>query len=287
MYNTHIMKFIITESEKAQQWIEILKVMKCLNSYTTICSRADEVFIQIMDDSQVCLMNVSIQSSWFDTYECDPLEGSGETFSFLSNIMGKILQLYSPGTILCMYTQNEKLTVHFQYPDKSEKMFELNLVDIEKDVLDSQNVEGNVEFEINTKVLDKYVAEMMLFGENMEFVCYQENIYMKSYGDEGKYTLKLPHSVMEELLVEDDLQLKTKVSLKYLSYITKIHHVFKNLTLKVRPDAPIQVDILDDFIEIRYYIAPKISDDDENGENENFSEYEDNHYEDLENVVVS
>ena len=105
------MKLIITETEKAQQWIELFKVMKNLNSYTTICSRADDVFIQIMDDSQVCLMNVTIQSSWFDIYECDPQEGSGETFSFLSNVMVKILQLYSPGTTLCMYTENEKLII--------------------------------------------------------------------------------------------------------------------------------------------------------------------------------
>lgn len=280
------MKLIITDTEKAQQWIELFKVMKNLNSYTTICSREDDVFIQIMDDSQVCLMNVTIQSSWFDIYECDPQEGSGETFSFLSNVMVKILQLYSPGTTLCMYTENEKLIIQFKYPDNSEKIFELHLVDIEKDVLESQNMEGSVEFEINTKVFDKYVSEMLLFGENMEFVCYQENIYMKSYGDEGKYTLKLPHSVMEELLVEDDLQLKTKVSLKYISYITKIHHVFKNLTVKVRPDAPIQIDIVDDSIEIRYYVAPKISDDEDSGGDEDFSEYGDD-YEHLENKVIS
>ena len=280
------MKLIITETEKAQQWIELFKVMKNLNSYTTICSRDNDVFIQIMDDSQVCLMNATIQSGWFGTYECNIQEGSGETFSFLSNIMVKILQLYTPGTILSMYTQNEHLTIQFQYPDKSEKIFELHLVDIEKDILDSQNMEGSVEFEINTKVFDKYVSEMMLFGENMEFVCYQENIYMKSYGDEGKYTLKLPHSVMEELIVEDDLQLKTKVSLKYISYITKIHQVFKNITVKVRPDAPIQMDILDEYIEIRYYVAPKISDEDENGTNEDFSEYDDD-YEHLENKVIS
>ena len=284
------MKLIIANAEKAQQWIELFKVIKHLNSYTTICSRKDEVFIQIMDDSQVCLMNVTIESPWFDTYECDPVEGSGETFSFLSNIMVKILQLYSPGTTLCMYTKNEKLTIQFQYKDKSEKLFELHLVDVEKDVLDSQNIEGSVEFEINTKVFDKYVSEMILFGENMEFVCYQENIYMKSYGDEGMYTLKLPHDSMEELIVEDDLKLKTKVSLKYLSYITKIHPVFNTITMKVRPDAPIQVDILDEYIEVRYYIAPKISDHDEEEDEGDFHEYDQNtesDFEHLENEVIS
>ena len=42
------MKLIIANAEKAQQWIELFKVIKHLNSYTTICSRKDEVFIQII-----------------------------------------------------------------------------------------------------------------------------------------------------------------------------------------------------------------------------------------------
>ena len=178
------------------------------------------------------------------------------SLKILVNIFNKISEKYKLPIIVSTHPRT-RLRL------KSEKLFELNLVDVEKDVLDSQNIEGSVEFEINTKVFDKYVSEMILFGENMEFVCYQENIYMKSYGDEGMYTLKLPHDSMEELIVEDDLKLKTKVSLKYLSYITKIHPVFNTITMKVRPDAPIQVDILDEYIEVRYYIAPKISDHDE------------------------
>ena len=52
-------------------------------------------------------------------------------------------------------------------------------MEIEKDILDSQNIEGSVEFQMSTKAFDKYISEMMLFGDSMEFICYQDNIFMK------------------------------------------------------------------------------------------------------------
>ena len=80
------MKFSIVLQEHCQKWIEIFKIIKYLNSYTTICSREKDLFIQIMDDSHVCLLNINIEKWWFESYE-----SNGVTFSFLSNIMVKII----------------------------------------------------------------------------------------------------------------------------------------------------------------------------------------------------
>lgn len=277
------MKLILETHEKAQKWIEVFKIIKNLNSYATICSKEDSMFIQIMDDSHVCLMNINIKKEWFDVYESNE-----ETFSFISNIVVKILHLYSEGAKMCIETNDDKMNIHFIYPDKSEKIFEIHLIDIDRDILDPQNIEGSVEFEMKTKVLDKYISEMLLFGDNMEFACFEENIYMKSFGEEGKYTLKLPHENMDELIVEDDLKLKTKISLKYLSYVTKGHAAFQQLTIKIQKDVPIELNILEDNMEIRYYIAPKISDEEEEEDEDDFSEYiKKEEYENLKNVILS
>ena len=89
------MKFTIQDTTKAQQYIELFKIIKHLNSYTTICSQNDKLFIQIMDESHVCLFNASLEDSWFETYDSD-----GETFSFMSTIMVKILQYFLHQVIL-------------------------------------------------------------------------------------------------------------------------------------------------------------------------------------------
>ena len=153
-----------------------------------------------MDESHVCLFNASLEDSWFETYDSD-----GETFSFMSTIMVKILQLYVANATISFQTNDEKLAITFEYEDKTEKIFELNLIDIDKDLLDSQHIEGSVEFEMSTKVFDKYISEMMLFGDSAEIICHQDNLYLKSSGDQGKYTLKLPYTVLNELQIEEDL----------------------------------------------------------------------------------
>ena len=271
------MKFSIVNQENCQKWIEIFKIIKYLNSYTTLCSRENDLFIQIMDDSHVCLLNINIEKEWFESYESE-----NETFSFLSTIMVKILQLYIPNTLMIFELVQEKLQISFKYEDKTEKIFELPLVEIDKDILDSQTMEGSVEFQMSTISLDKYISEMMMFRDSMEFICYQDNLFMKSCGDEGNYSLKIPYEVLDELVIEDDLQLKTRVSLKYLYYLTKSNNVFKNIQLKIQSNAPFFVIIEEPMFSLQYYIAPKINDDEE--DDDDFSEFDNE--EELKNVVM-
>ena len=271
------MKFSIVLQEHCQKWIEIFKIIKYLNSYTTICSREKDLFIQIMDDSHVCLLNINIEKWWFESYK-----SNGVTFSFLSNIMVKIMQLYIPNTRMIFELTQEKLCVTFEYENKTEKIFELPLVEIEKDILDSQNIEGSVEFQMSTKAFDKYISEMMLFGDSMEFICYQDNIFMKSNGDEGHYTLKIPYEILDELIIEDDLQMKTRVSLKYLYYLTKSNNVFKEIKLKIQSNAPFFVVIEEPMFKLQYYIAPKINDDEDDCAD--FSEFDNE--DEIQNVVM-
>ncbi len=274
------MKFVIKDIERSQKWIEIFKIIKYLNSYTTICCQDENLFIQIMDDSHVCLLNININKNWFEHYE-----SNSETISFYSNIMVKILQLYVPNTTMTFEIVEERLNITFQYEDKREKIFELNLVDIDKDILNSESIEGSVEFQMNTKSFDKYITEMLLFGDSMEFICYQDNLYMKSSGDEGNYTLKIPHELLDELIVEDDLELRSRISLKYLYYLTKSHNVFKQIKLKIQSNCPFHIEIDEPLFKLQYYIAPKINDDEEEGRDD-FSEFQDEDYNNLENSIM-
>tara|TARA_B100001093_G_scaffold516959_1_gene597101 strand:- start:219 stop:1025 length:807 start_codon:yes stop_codon:yes gene_type:complete len=261
------MKFSLNKVKQAQQFIELFKIIKNMNSYSTLCSRENDLFIQIMDDSHISLFNVTIQKEWFDSYESD-----GETFSFMSNLIVRILQLYTPNTNILFETTEDKLTITFEFTNKTEKIFELPLVDIDKDLLEPQQIEGSLDFTLSAKTFDKYISELMLFGDSAEIICVDDKLFMKSEGDEGKYTLKLPYDILEELQIEEDLKLKTQVSLKYLSYLTKSNSVFKTMRFHIRADSPIYMDIEEPNFRLEYFVAPKFRDEEE--ENEDYSEYE-------------
>lgn len=274
-----MIKFSISKQEIAQKWIEIFKIIKNLNSYTTIYTKNESLSIQIMDEGHVCLMNIEIEKEWFCFYECD-----NEEISFVSNIIVKILNLYVPNSVMIFETNKEKLQITFKYSDNSEKVFEIPLIDIDKELLESQEIEGSVEFEMETKVFDKYISEMLMFGDSMEFICYKDKLYMKTSGDEGNYLLKIPHSSLNELIVEEELKMKTQVTLKYIHFLSKTYNVFKVIKLKIQENIPFHIIIEEPKFCLYYYIAPKFCDDED--EKYNFDDLDNNSYDELENVVI-
>lgn len=277
------MKFSITNQETAQKWIEIFKIIKNLNTYTTIYGKEDSLFIQIMDDSHICLMNIDIKKDWFSSYELS--SGIEEVLSFHSNIIVKILNLYVNNCVMIFESTDEKFEISFQYEDKTEKIFQIPLINIDNELLESQNIEGSLEFEIDTKVFDKYISEMLMFGDSMEFICYKDNLYMKSSGEEGNYSLKIPYSTINEMIVEEDLKLKTSVTLKYLHFLTKSNGVFKTIKLKIQENYPFQLMIDEPMFLISYYVAPKFTDDDDDNMND-YSEFDNSDDEELKNIVM-
>ena len=105
---------------------------------------------------------------------------------------------------------------------------------------------------------------------------------MKSNGEEGHYTLKIPYEILDELIIEDDLQMRTRVSLKYLYYLTKSNNVFKEIKLKIQSNAPFFVTIEEPMFKLQYYIAPKINDDEDDCAD--FSEFDNE--DEIQNVVM-
>lgn len=302
------MKFTISNHSKIQQFIEIFKVIKNLSSHCSLFCNEERVYIQIMDGSHISLLDVKVQKDWFDTYD-----SSIENISFGSNLFVKILGLYTQGSQICFQTTSDgdKLSIDLSFSDGSEKSFEIPLMDIDSDILDPGENEYSMECLMNTKVFDKYISELMLFGEVLDIKCKNDNIFFKTCASDTKYSIKIPQENMEEFLIEEDLTLSTKVDIKYINYITKFFSVFKNIRIYVDPQFPLkfyydesystntytkdlvskdnndrdnvdgeEVDEDEDdesktkLLSITFYVAPKI-DDDNNEDNDDDEEDDD------------
>lgn len=281
------MKIVLSSSEKIHKLIEIFKVIKNLSSHCTLYCKEEYIYIQTMDGSHVCLLDIKLMNSWFDVYEIQECE----TISFSSNIIVKILALFIPKTKLVIKTSSkgDVLIIELIYPDNIEKTFEIPLMDIEQEYLEPGENDYSMEFTMKTKVLDKYSSEMMLFGEVLQLKCVNDNIYMSS-GDQvnGNYKVKIPHDNLEEFAVEEDLKMAVKVDLKYISFITKFYSVFKTIHIKADTQYPMKFyvnesssinkheDVDENELQLTYFIAPKMEDDvefsDEEDEDDDISE---------------
>jgi|TARA_B110000285_G_C15113017_1_gene612278 proliferating cell nuclear antigen len=231
-----------------------------------------------MDDAHITLLNINIKKEWFESYEC----GEDENISFNSTIITSILNLYSPKTVITFTTDEDLdfLNISLQYIDNSVKSFSLPLIDIDGDLLCSNPIECGIDLSISTKRFDKIVSEHALFGDTVDIVYNNNTFYMRTTGDLGEYKLKIPKETLSIIENVSDYKTYNKISLKYLSFITKLHSVFDKITIKISSDDgnPLTVqyyeDITDksnDLLEIIYYIAPKFQDDDEEI---NYNEFE-------------
>jgi DNA polymerase III sliding clamp (beta) subunit (PCNA family) len=84
------MKFQIKDVKKAVEFIELIKFIKTLSNHTTCMCSPEQMYIQIMDSSHVCLVDIIIPKSWFHSYETENF-----TFSMSANILSKICSMYT------------------------------------------------------------------------------------------------------------------------------------------------------------------------------------------------
>ena len=265
------MLFTLDSNKKVAVLIELFKVVKGLNNFCKMYCKEDGMFIQIMDDAHISLLEIKIKKEWFSTYESE-----NEVVSFNSKILTTIMGLHTTDSIVSFESTDEYLYISFQQKDKTEKRFQIILIDLESDLMESQDVDPSLEFSIGARKLDQYFNEMQSFGDTLELVHMNDTIYMRTQGDDGKDVLKITDDLLDELVVEEDLKMVCKVPLKYTSLVTKLYSVFKRISVHVSEDAPFTLKISPnekdekDLLEIKFFIAPKVDDDNEF----DFSEFE-------------
>ena len=65
------MKVLITSSKNILCLLEILKVIKKSLTRRIFVFSKDEVYIQVMDNSHICLFDTHINRNWFEIYEVE------------------------------------------------------------------------------------------------------------------------------------------------------------------------------------------------------------------------
>jgi len=269
------MKFVIESSSNVLKLIEIFKLIKSLGSYCSLFCKDEYVYIQCMDGSHICLFDVKIMSGWFDEYTAED-----ETIGFTSSSIVKILSLYVPKTKVIIETDpnGEYMSIEMIFSDGIEKYFKIPLIEIDVDLLEPGENDYSMEFSIKTKTMDKYMSELMIFGEVLSIKSKNDKLILKSGGSEGSSSINVPHDNLEEFVVEEGLKLNVNVDIKYLSMISKFYCVFKTMHVKVDSQFPVCVSFDDSnkhaadtdeddepnesLLSIIYYVAPKTTDDD-------------------------
>jgi proliferating cell nuclear antigen PCNA len=249
------MRVQIKDSKKFIEWCELFKFINKMNQHITILFKPNEVYIQIMDGAHVCLIDITIPSSWFDLYENDDTT----TIGLVSAIFVKIFGMYTKDSVfeLELLNENDKLNIHF-YNTTQNKHFEVTLMDIEQDILSPSLIETNLDFNIKSTSFDKYINELGQFGDEVVIRCSDEKLFFETRGDDGQLQIELEGDTLEEFNVVENYVFTARFPIKYLSIISKFSVNYPHVHLFLDEENPVRITFDNTEIKFNYFLAPKM-----------------------------
>ena len=112
------------------------------------------------------------------------------------------------------------------------------------------------------------VRDLSQFGESVVISCTKEGVKFSAAGDIGVGNIKLAQTAnvdKEEEAVTIEMQEPVNLTFasRYLGMFTKASCLSGQVSLSMSPDVPLVVEYnIADMGHIRYYLAPKIEDED-------------------------
>ena len=262
------MKLEIEDIKKTEYFVNIFKYLSQISKNVNIYFMKEKMFIQTMDDHHVCMFELYLQKEWFSAYEItdtdDPKIGIN------TEIMSIILKCKEKNhkIILSYEGSSDILDINFTGDeDNIDKEFSMPLMVIDTDIQHFPvDVEWNADFEIKSSLFQKLTTELSLFNDDVIIQCNEETISLSAQSlINGKYTVKIDVNDLESYSIDENMKLNISYSLKYFTYISNFSNLCDSIYINVSDELPLKVNCYlgDKENYIRFYLAPKITDDDE------------------------
>ncbi|KAI7889337.1 proliferating cell nuclear antigen [Mucor mucedo] len=256
--------------EARLQQAKLLKsLLEAVRELVTECNfecNDSGIALQAMDNSHVALVAMLLRSDGFDPYRCDRNLPLGINLASLS----KILKCARNDDILTIKADDngDVLSLVFESKD-SEKIseYDLKLMDIDSEHLGIPETSYEAVVSMSSVRFAEIVRDLQGLSDSVNIECTKEGIKFSADGEIGKgsITLKANSTVDKDddaTIIELQQSVSMTFSIKYLVNFTKATPLSTRVTLNLSAEVPLLVDYkLDNLGYVRYYLAPKIGDE--------------------------
>ena len=262
------MRIEIQDTEKCESFISIFKHLKNFTDKVCIFIDEDKMYLQGMDDSHVCVYELFLQGSWFDVWSPEFNNTMEHRFGIYLPIFNKMLNIWTNlHTIKLESQEGDNLDIHIT--SKIEKgafnnIFALPLMDIEVDCLTIPETEYEVDIIMKSSQFKSTLDSLSQFSETLDISCDDKKLLLKSNSTEGSMKVEIDMENIELLAVVEGETVESSFAIKYITHMCQFHKLSSNVEIHMSPELPIQLIYNignDEKNKMRFYLAPKISDD--------------------------
>ncbi|KAI9248191.1 proliferating cell nuclear antigen [Sporodiniella umbellata] len=256
--------------EARLQQAKLLKsILEAVRELVTECNldcNDSGIALQAMDNSHVALVALMLRSDGFDPYRCDRNLPLGINLTNLS----KILKCARNDDILTLKADDggDVLNLVFESKD-SDKVSEygLKLMDIDSEHLGIPDTTYEANIQMPSAKFQEIVRDLSTLSDSITIECTKDGMKFSADGEiaTGAVTVKANSSVDDEnesTTIELQQSVSMSFAVKYLVSFTKATPLSSRVSLNMSADVPLLIDYkLDNVGYVRYYLAPKIEDE--------------------------
>ena len=264
------MKLSIENKSKLEMFVALFQLLKNWSTQLNLQFEPDQLYIQTMDKSHICLSNIVIKASWFNEYfveEATSISVDTGSFATMMNYAvkhNKVDIIFNDADKLFINLLNTATTAATSTTTAAtgnfDHFFELPLMDVEQENLSIPSVDYDVEFSMDSKKFSDLISELMVFGPNLNIMCTEELLEFNSSGDTGKLKVNIPIDSLNEFAISEGEKLDISYSLAHIGKMCLSTKLGGEIGVGISAEYPMSLKYsLGDESTVAFFIAPKIA----------------------------
>lgn len=256
------MKLSIEEKNKKELFIALFHILKNCSSTLNINFEQERMHIQGMDKSHICLFDTSIHKNWFNSYELN----DKTNIAFDSTIFYQIINTKNDGCNIIIHTESDdNLRIDFIASQNTKgefnRFFKLPLIEFDYEELGIPTCDYDAEFTISSKKICETVSQLVVFGDDLRFICSEEKIDLITNGITGELLVNIPIDELAEFSIVEGENLDLTYSLLYINKMCLTNKLSTDVSFFISKEYPMKILYnLGDESNLVFFIAPKVND---------------------------
>ncbi len=256
------MNITISDKKKKDLFVSIFQLLKGSSTHINVSFSSENMYIQGMDKSHICLFDLNLKKEWFANYVVnEPIE-----LAFDLNIFCSIISTRKDDQHLVIKkVDDDSLIIELINGDKKSyfsNFFTMSLIDYEYDKMNIPETDYDVELSLPSKKVTELFSQLKCFSDDLNIKCSEQFVDFKSKGIEAEMRVNVPIDDLLSYSIVEGEEFNFNYSLIYINQMCITNKLSSDIDFYLSIQSPMKIKYdLGDDSSLLFYIAPKLTDD--------------------------